>query len=141
VILALASVPLGDRPSYWRVAAIDAVEHPLLGSGAGSYDDVWLEERRIPAFVRDAHSVYLETIAELGPVGLLLLVGALGVPLVAVRRARGDAVALTAGAAYCAFLVHAGLDWDWEMPVTVLAGLACAASLLGRTSGNRVLVD
>lgn len=141
LLLALSSLPLGDRPSYWHVAAIDAIEHPVLGSGAGSYDDVWLEERPIPAFARDAHSVYLETVAELGPVGLVLLVSALGMPLLAARRARGDALAIAAGAAYCVFLVHAGLDWDWEMPVTVLAGLACAASLLGRTSGNGALTD
>ena len=23
--------------------------------------------------------------------------------------------------------MHAGLDWDWEMPAVVVAGLACAA--------------
>jgi len=27
--------------------------------------------------------------------------------------------------------VHAGLDWDWEMPATTLAGLALAAALIG----------
>jgi hypothetical protein len=26
-----------------------------------------------------------------------------------------------------AFLVHAGLDWDWELPAVVVAGLACGA--------------
>jgi hypothetical protein len=33
-------------------------------------------------------------------------------------------------AAYTAFLVHAGLDWDWEMPVVVVAALCCAAAAL-----------
>jgi hypothetical protein len=32
-----------------------------------------------------------------------------------------------AAGATIAFLVHAGLDWDWEMPAVVVAGLACAA--------------
>jgi len=35
-----------------------------------------------------------------------------------------------AAAGYSAYLVHAGLDWDWEYPVVTLAGLACGAALL-----------
>ncbi|HYT50946.1 MAG TPA: hypothetical protein VEL10_01935 [Gaiellaceae bacterium] len=43
---------------------------------------------RSPAKVRDAHSLYVETLAELGPIGLALLSAALVVPLVAAVRAR-----------------------------------------------------
>jgi hypothetical protein len=32
-----------------------------------------------------------------------------------------------AAGATVAFLVHAGLDWDWELPAVVIAGLSCAA--------------
>jgi branched-subunit amino acid ABC-type transport system permease component len=35
----------------------------------------------------------------------------------------------TAVGAYVAFLVHAGLDWDWEMPAVVVAALCCAAAV------------
>lgn len=134
--LALSRVPLGDRPAYWGVALATATEKPLAGSGAGSFDDVWLERRPIDAFVRDAHSLYLETAAELGLVGLVLLLLVLGAPLVAAFRPRHSPVVITAVAAYAVFLVHAGLDWDWEMPVTVLAGLGCATVALG--SGRRL---
>ena len=54
------------------------------------------------------------------------------------RRLRARAIArlvAPAAAAYSAFLVHAGLDWDWEMPVTTLAGLACGAALLASGRG------
>ena len=129
-LLAVSQVSLGDRPAYWEVAVTDASEHVVLGSGAGSFDDYWLEQRPIPAFVRDAHSLYLETVAELGVVGLALLLCALGAPLVAALQARGVPGVTTAAAAYAVFLVHAGLDWDWEMPVTTLAGLACGAAVL-----------
>jgi O-antigen ligase len=124
------SIAMGDRPSFWRAAVSDASAHPLLGSGAGSFDDYWLVHRTIGAFVEDAHSLYLETMAELGLVGLALLGCALLVPLSAAVRRR-DPLASTAAAAYVAFLVHAGLDWDWEMPATTLAGLALAAALIG----------
>ena len=130
VLLAVPRVSLGDRPAYWSVALADASDNALLGSGAGSFDDVWLEHRPIPAYVRDAHSLYLETAAELGVVGLALLLAALGTPLVAAARARDPKLVATSTAAYSTFLVHAGLDWDWEMPVTTLAGLACGAALL-----------
>jgi O-antigen ligase len=135
VLLALPRVSLGDRPAYWGVAVTDASERTLLGSGAGSFDDYWLEHRPIPAYVRDAHSVYLETAAELGVVGLTLLLCALGMPLVTAARARDRRFVAPAAAAYSTFLVHAGLDWDWEMPVTTLAGLACGAALLASGRG------
>jgi hypothetical protein len=35
-----------------------------------------------------------------------------------------------AASAYVAFLLHAGLDWDWEMPVVVVAALSCAAAVV-----------
>jgi len=135
VLLVLPRVSFGDRPAYWRVAVADASERTLLGSGAGSFDDYWLEHRPVPAYVRDAHSVYLETAAELGVVGLLLLLCALGMPLVTAARTRDRRLFAPAAAAYSAFLVHAGLDWDWEMPVTTLAGLACGAALLASGRG------
>lgn len=131
---------LGDRASYWRVALEDAGRHPLLGSGAGSFDDVWLSQRPIAASVRDAHSLYLEVLAELGPVGLALLLAMLAAPLVSAARARGAPVVAAATAGYSAYLVHAGLDWDWEYPVVTLAGLACGACLLTsafRSAGRR----
>jgi O-Antigen ligase len=135
-LVVLPRVSFGDRPAYWRVAISDASDHTLLGSGAGSFDDVWLERRPKPAFVRDAHSLYLETAAELGVVGLALLLCALAAPVVAAVSARDRAgVVGTAAAAYSVFLVHAGLDWDWEMPVTTVAGLACGAALLAAPRG------
>jgi tetratricopeptide (TPR) repeat protein len=118
------------RADYWRVAWGMVEREPLLGEGGGSYERWWLEERPVPSYARDAHSLYLETLAELGPVGLALLLVALVSPLVALRGARGDAPAAAAAAAYVAFLVHAGLDWDWEVPVVTLPALACAVALL-----------
>ena len=103
LILAAAHIPLGDRQAYWNVALEDASEHVVLGSGAGSFDDYWLEHRPIPAYVRDAHNLYLETVAELGIVGLALLLVALGTPLVAAARARNRRLVATAAAAYSPF--------------------------------------
>ena len=94
----------------------------------GTFELAWLERQPIPQPVLDAHSLYLETLAELGLVGLALLVLALAPPLAA--GFRGVDPAATGG--YVAFLIHAGLDWDWELPAVTIAGLACAAALLVR---------
>jgi O-antigen ligase len=130
VVLVVAQPSLGDRPAYWHVAASDVARRPVLGSGAGTFDDVWYANRPITASVRDAHSLYLEVLAELGPVGLLLLLGILVPPLLAAARTADASIVPIAAAGYAAFLFHAGLDWDWEMPATTLAGLACGAALL-----------
>jgi hypothetical protein len=120
---------LGDRAAYWRVAAHDAFAHPLLGSGAGTFAREWLAHRPVASGVMNAHSLYLETLAEVGPAGLLLLVAALAVPLVVAARRRSPLGAV-AGGAYATFLVHAGLDWDWQMPAVVAAGLLCGVCAL-----------
>jgi len=120
----------GNRPAYWRVAWHEVEANPVLGSGAGTFALSWLHEQPAAEGVRDAHSLYLETLAELGPVGLLLLVAILAPPLGAAVVAREHSLVPGAAAAYSAYVVHAGLDWDWEMPAVTLAGLFCAAAVL-----------
>lgn len=131
-------VSLGDenRPHYWHIALDDAEAHPVLGSGAGTFGDYWLAHRPVESFARDAHSLYIESLAELGPLGLLLVVGCLCLPLVAVRRGEGPVLA-AAGGAYVAFLVHAAIDWDWEVPAVTLSGLFCGATVLIGTRPDR----
>jgi O-antigen ligase len=118
-----------NRPHYWHVAWKEYTLNPVTGSGAGTFDSFWLHYRPVSSFARDAHSLYIETLAELGPVGLALLVLALAVPLLALRR-RGDPLLAAAAGGYVAFVVHAGVDWDWELPSVTLAGIACGAALL-----------
>ena len=99
---------------------------PVAGRGAGTFELAWLEEQPIPESVLDAHSLYLETLAELGLVGLGLLALALAPPLLAAFRGASPAAA----GGYVAFLFHAGVEWDWEMPAVTVAGLLCGAALL-----------
>lgn len=122
----------GARPAYLRVAWTEYGEHPLLGSGAGTFADYWLRDGdpSLAGGALDAHNLYVETLAELGPVGLALLVATLALPFAAAFTARTHPLTSGAIGAYVAFLAHAALDWDWELPVVTLAGLACAASVL-----------
>ncbi len=132
----LLSVSGNGRADYWRVAARMVERNPLRGAGAGAFTARWARERPVEVEARDAHNLYLETLAELGPIGLAVLIVALGAPLIALRRVRTTPPATAAAAAYAAFLVHAAVDWDWEVPLLVLVALGCAASLLVLTPGR-----
>jgi O-antigen ligase len=127
---ALTQRSLSGRIPLWRQAWRDWEAHPGLGSGGGTFEQWWLRHRRTSANVRDAHNLYLETLAELGPFGLVLLVATLALPLVPVARARLHPFVPGAAAAYVAFLIHAAGDWDWEMPAVTLLGFLCGAALL-----------
>jgi len=136
------------RLDHWRVA-LDAWEGDRLrGTGAGTYQLEWNQHREQRYLqVVDAHSLYVEVLSDLGLVGFALLMLALGTLVGGAawrahrrRRARGgidrslDAVVV---AALVTWLVHAGLDWIWEMPaVTVwvfaLGGIALAARVPAR---------
>lgn len=122
----LTSVSNNGRFSHWHVAlqAFDA--HPLIGTGAGTYQNLWAQHRNSTVTVINAHSLYLQVMAELGIVGLVLIL----VPIVAVLAALIRGVRLDRGrdraipAALLAmglmWAVHAGVDWDWEMPAVTL---------------------
>jgi O-antigen ligase len=126
----LFSLSGSSRAQYWQVAWRDYQQHPWLGSGAGSFQRHWLRSRPADLPVLDAHSLYLETLAELGPVGLGLLAALLALPVAAGVIARKHPLAAPAFGGYVAFLVHAAQDWDWELPAVTLAGLGCAVALL-----------
>ena len=132
------SISGSGRTAYWRVAVRMVERRPLLGEGGGSFERWWLQKRPVANDARNAHSLYLETLAEVGPLGLALLLLALGTPLVALRRCRRDPLAVGAGSAYAAWLVHAGLDWDWQIPAITLAALACGCAVLVRARRETV---
>jgi O-antigen ligase len=125
----LAGLFGANRPHYWHVAWHEVELNPVLGSGAGTFERYWLLYRPVGSFARDAHSLYLETLAELGPIGLVLLLAALGLPLL-VLRGRRDPMLATAAAGYVAYLIHTGVDWDWELPAVTICGLICGSGLL-----------
>jgi O-antigen ligase len=120
-----------NRYAYWRVAWHAFSDAPVRGVGAGGWAVYWLRLRRINDFAADAHSLPIQTLAELGLVGLALLAAFLaGLGLVArdaMRAAAGPAAGLLAG--LVAYLAHAPLDWDWEMPAVTLIALVLAGGL------------
>jgi O-antigen ligase len=121
-----------NRYSYWRVALGTFADHPVQGIGSGGFVVDWLQERDVLDPTREAHSMYLGTLAELGLVGLAALLAFLAGVAAAGRRLWRSNPGLAAGpaAAFAVWAVHAGIDWDWEMPAVSLVALALAAALI-----------
>jgi hypothetical protein len=123
-----------NRYGYWRVALDTGVDHPLAGVGASGFRVQWLARRDVDEVVRDAHSLELETFAELGLIGVALLAALLGSVAISARAAYRVDPALAAGptAALAAWAFHSAIDWDWEMPALTLVAVVLAGPLLGR---------
>jgi O-antigen ligase len=136
----LFSLSGNGRVELYRAAWHDASGHVLIGSGAGSFETYWLQHRPIAKKVRDVHSLYLETLAELGVFGLGLLLVTLAIPLALALRVRRQPGIGAAAGAYSAYLVGAAADWDWEITsvtlMAVLVGVAILAA--GRSAGAEV---
>ena len=127
--LRLLSLSPNGRSEIWRVAWRDFTAHPLLGSGDGSFGQRWLEQRPevMPAVA--AHSLYLETAAELGVAGLILLLGFFANAMLAVVRARESPLTPALAGALGAAAVQQALDWTWDATAVTVVVLACVAAL------------
>jgi O-Antigen ligase len=130
----------GTRSALWSAALRSFADHPLGGTGAGTYEFVWNRDPHRAYRVRDAHSLYVESLGELGLPGALLVLVVLGSLLAAAVRvalSESDAGGAGAGAAAAllVFCVCAGVDWMWES--TVVTAMAVALGGLAAAAGAR----
>jgi hypothetical protein len=123
------------RWQFWGVASREFQAHPLNGGGAGSWESWWLQYNTLGGFFSQyAHSLYLESLAELGIVGLLLIGGAIVVAVVgAVRSALSlrSAEIAAAAAAGIAFFAAAAYDWVWQLAGIAIVGVGLLGLALG----------
>jgi hypothetical protein len=121
-----------NRYAYSRVALHTGADHPLAGVGASGFRIAWLEHRDVDESVRDAHSLELETFAELGLVGVALVAALLGGIALSARAAHAADPDLVAGpiAALVVWAFHSAIDWDWEMPALTLVAVVLAGAVL-----------
>ena len=136
-----------DRAAAARAALQLAAERPLTGTGPNRAVLTWVQDsRRVTS--RYVHNEYLQVLAELGFVGLTLLIVLLASLAWAVWRGRAHApsTAVWAGAAagLAALAVHSALDFLWHLPAIPLAGAVLAGLVLptaidqeGGTEPNR----
>ena len=133
----LADVTGNGRYQYWQSAVSAANTKPLTGTGAGTFEFWWAQFGTLSGgFVRDAHSLYLQALGELGYPGLVLIVcfvalvlgaGVLRATRTSVPAERLVVAAATAGAT--AFAFGAAFEWIWLIPVLPMAFFVLAAAI------------
>lgn len=131
----LASASIGFRADYWKVAWDEWKAHPLTGSGAGTFQYVWLKNRPITTGVKQVHNLYLEQGTETGIFAFLALVSFVALLLGYIARAawrsgaRGDRRVLLSGlvAAAVIYLVSSVIEWHWYIPPSTLFFFILAA--------------
>jgi UDP-GlcNAc:undecaprenyl-phosphate GlcNAc-1-phosphate transferase len=139
----------GNRYDYWSIAADTWQEHPLLGVGAGNYDEPYFLARGTSEDIRQPHSLVLQALSELGLPGLLLILLLFAGVGWGVARRRADARASRAERGllcaalgmFAAWTIHTQVDWIHLLPGVTAAALIAAAVLLrpGATPGRRLM--
>lgn len=114
------------RTDLWRSAWEQGLDRPIAGGGAGTWAEGYRQGADRLTAPANAHSLPLETFAELGLVGVALLAAFV---LLVARGARRDAAA---AAVVTAWLVQASADWVWQLPAATLPMLFAAAALAPR---------
>jgi O-antigen ligase len=128
------------RWQFWNSAVDEFRSRPLVGRGAGSFEAWWAQHGIAIGFVANPHSLYFETLGELGIIGLGVLVSAVALGAIAsirgLRRATSREAAAALAAGFVAFALASGVDWMWELPVVSCIGLALLALALA-AAGDR----
>ncbi len=141
------------RARYWNEALEVFSEHPLVGAGSDGYATARLRHRTVPLDVHHAHGFIVQTLADLGLIGLALVLALLLAWLAAAgrathpfnrrwqswrwRRIQAPYTAERIGleSMLCivvTFGAHSLVDWTWYFPGDACVALLCAGWLAGR---------
>ena len=127
-----------ERYQEWKAAWETFKEHPLTGTGAATWVVGWLKWRPFDMISKDGHSWFFENLSELGIIGAGLMVAFVAVFLtISIKDLRflkrasipRDSTELFSLPSVV-LLIHAMIDWDWEMPVIFLTFFMFAGGLL-----------
>jgi hypothetical protein len=142
----LLSATGSGRWQFWGSAIKEWEHHPVLGEGAGSYNAWWTKDAGFFYPSKYAHSLYLQSLGELGILGLVLTLGFAVVGIATgVRKSlkssgeeRIAAAALTG--VFAAFSVAAAFDWVWELTVVTVFALIALALLCSSSTTSPPLL-
>jgi O-antigen ligase len=141
------------RARYWNEALKVFQAHPVLGAGARSYGTARLRYRTEDLEANDAHGFVVQTLADLGLVGLAIVLFLLAAWMAAAGRSthpfnrrwrrwrwRAEPLPYTPErvgmlSMLClvvCFGIHSTVDWTWFVPGDACVALLCAGWLAGR---------
>ena len=138
------------RGRYYRQAGNIFGDHPVLGTGAGTFGTARLQYRKDQLVVRHAHGHVAQTLSDLGLLGIAALLTLAGAWFLAAARTTGldrrarrlegagrdwdaDRVAIAALALTAVvFGLHAAVDWTWAVPGPTVMAMVAAGFAAGR---------
>jgi O-antigen ligase len=133
------------RSRYWNEALKTWKDHPWKGVGAEGYATVRPFYRQDTLDVLHAHGFAVQTLADLGAIGLALALAILAAWGYATAKATGlrrrdrglpygpERIGLlTMTSTVVVFGVHSFVDWTWFIPGCTLVALLCAGWVVGR---------
>jgi len=141
----LGALCANNRLAWWEEALRIAGDHPLRGTGAGTFEVARTRHREGAGRVSEPHSVPLQLLADLGVVGLALGLTVAVAAVVGVRRTlrrvpsgdRRPAIALAGlGLAYA---VHALVDYPLDFIAVTAPALVALGVLLAAGGATRPL--
>src|SRR4051794_4160112 len=128
------------RGRYWRQAGHVFEDLPVTGTGAGTFGISRLHYRKDQLVVQHAHGFLAQTAADLGTLGLIIVLALAGAWFVSAARTTGlerhpqrregapswwdaDRVAMAAlSLSAIAFGIHSTIDWTWFVPGPAAVG-------------------
>jgi hypothetical protein len=126
----LTALGSSGRIPWYREALKGFATHKIAGTGAGTFTFTNYLYRTQSWVVRHSHSQWLNVLSELGLVGFMLFVVAIGGLVVAafgrLFKDRTDperSLLAACQAAIVVFVIHMSIDWDWDMAAITVAFL------------------
>ncbi|MFA6000769.1 MAG: O-antigen ligase family protein [Thermoleophilia bacterium] len=134
-----------NRTEFWRIGLANFSQHPLAGTGGGTYRFVNMRMQGGEGLARDPHSILVRFLTDQGIVGfilLLALMASLGFAVLSQLRARpwlrSNGLYISLLIAALAWVADSSFEWNWALPAVsvpffVLCGLLFR---LGSSSGQ-----
>jgi len=133
----IGSTSSNFRFTWWSQAWHGFTDHVLWGTGAGSFHLLNLRYRTTYLdFTIEPHNLPVQVLAELGVIGLALLVLACFMLLRGSVRRSGHELALAL--LLPAFLVHSLVDVDWDFVAVAAPAFIAAGALVGGSTTRRI---
>jgi hypothetical protein len=137
---AKGATSVGARFDYWHVAARVAVQHPLVGTGPGTFQRPYALLKRPDAeMARLVHNDYLEQFSDSGFVGGISYALWLGLLLLTIGRrtwAGNDWLEFAVFAGLLGWFVQGFIEFSLFVPALAWTAFTLAGCLVGR-SGNQ----
>lgn len=104
------------RTAYYRDSFKIFKDYPIFGAGGGAWNGLYAKYQSEPYFSTEAHNYYLQTLVELGLIGIIIVMAFLGTILVLCFMSikKKNLIQMTILYAVLSLLVHSAFDFNFS---------------------------